>query len=136
MCNNQVALHYLIMILLNQILIWGLNFLGSIGIVLIVYGVVAAISKSPYPLLESIADWVAVVATLVGVFLTAISIYFPVNIRPPDKFSLYFSAPIVILGVIVALAYSFYTRNLLPSHILNGFALLGIAGVLFRLLSR
>jgi hypothetical protein len=122
--------------LLSQILVWSLNFFGSIGIVLIVYGVVASISKNPYPLLESIANWVALFATLVGVLFTAISIYFPVNSRPPDKLSLYFTSPIVILAIAVALGYAFYTRKLLPPHVLNGFALLGIAGALFRLLSR
>ncbi|MBU1319049.1 MAG: hypothetical protein KKH67_07620 [candidate division Zixibacteria bacterium] len=101
---------------------------------MIAYGMLSAISDTTYPLLERIADWIALIATLIGVGLTAVVIYMPINVRPPEKLSLYFTAPIVIVGVLIALGYSVLHRKQLPPHVLSGFALLGISGALFRLL--
>ena len=106
------------------------------GIVLIAYGVVVVVSGEGYALLDSIANWVALVVTLTSVLISAVSVYFPPTLRPPDTSSLWVTAPLIVIGVVVALLYSVYTRQLLPPHIVNGFALLGISGALLRLLSR
>ena len=39
-----------------------------------------------------------------------------------------------IISVVLAFIYIITKRNLLPEHVLNGFALLAIVGALFRLL--
>ncbi len=110
--------------------------MGSIGIMLIVYGVVSLVTSSMWAPLEKIAEWIATITTLIAVFFTVVSIYFPINVRKPDPLSLYFTAPIVIIAVFVAVVYTLYSRTVLPVHLVSGFAILGLSGALFRILSR
>ncbi len=64
--------------------------------------------------------------------MTALSIYLPQNLKPPEHFSKAYSAPIVTLCALTALAYLILSGRC-SSHIVNGFALLAIAGGLFRI---
>ena len=120
----------------NQFLVLAINFIGFLGIVLITYSIVAARTDEKWAVAERWADGIAIYATLVGTFLTACSVYLPVNIRPPDEISLVVTAPIVIITVLLVLIIRTFTRVQLPAHLINGLALLAISGALFRLLSR
>jgi len=123
--------------ILNELFFWSLNFLGSLGIVLIAYGVYADFSDRLYDVIEDIADVVSLLATLATVILTAISVYFRPNNREASVLSKFVTVPVVVIAVLVAFAYyCVYMGDVLPQHILNGFAVLGLSGALFRLFIR
>jgi hypothetical protein len=133
-----------------QLLVLSINFLGFAGIVLIIYGVAVFATGEKYKLLESSAEWVANVGTLVGVAFTAASVWFPVNTRPPEELSKRYAAPAVVLATAAVLLFYLFPSVLvwvaswfgltgaqaLPVHVFNGFSVLGLAGGLFRLISR
>lgn len=121
---------------LNQLLVLIINFIGFIGVFLIVYNIIVAISDITWPVLENIATNLAIYATLIGTLITAASVYFPLNIRPPDSLSTIFTAPIVILSVIITFVSICFLHYKPSVHLINGFAILAISGNLFRLLSR
>ena len=121
--------------LINQIAVKSINLIGVCGIILIFYGIVSSVKNSKWELLEKYADYLATFGTLLGALLTAISIYLPSNLREPEEFSKFISAPLVILSVLIACIFIIIRRRNLPVHIVNGFALLAISGALFRLLS-
>ena len=87
-------------------------------------------------MLERIARVASQYITLLGTLLTAASVYAAPNTRQPDPFSRYFSAPLVIIAVVLAVVLSAVWLGILPQHVVNGFALLGISGALSRLLRR
>jgi hypothetical protein len=119
----------------KQLLILSINGLGGIGLLLIAYGVVLYYTGEKYRFLESAADATSVVSTLFGTGLTASSVWFPENKRPPDEFSKRIAAPLVITGTVFVL-YIYIRAVSIPIHIVNGFAVLGLSGALFRLVSR
>jgi len=123
------------MLLLKQITILSLNCLGFLGIIVISYGVISTLTSSLWPPLEAIANWVSQIITLIATLFIAISIYFPINNRKPDRHSKYITAPSIMICIVIALGYIAKTRNLLSVHIINGFAILALSGALFRLLS-
>ena len=108
-------------------------FLGWIGAILIVYTAVAAFTKEQWKPLEQWAGPVSSLLTVIGTALTALQIYFPsTDIHPPDRFSKLAAAPVVIIGCLVAVVVWFRAFDL-PITLVNGFALLGLAGAFFRL---
>lgn len=117
-------------------LILGINGLGFAGAVLIVYGLGVVFTGNTYAPFEKYAGRISNILTLVGTSLTAISIYGPPNTRSPDNFSRFVSAPIVITTIILTLWLMLFSLTLVPIHVVNGFALLGLAGGLFRAISR
>lgn len=124
----------LLEVVLSQAIVIGINFMGFVGIALIIYGIV--VYRTPtikWPVLENVADVVATYTTLIGTALTASSIYFPSNPRPPEIISLYLTAPIVILAVLIVFCLMWFRRLPIPPHIINGFSILAIAGALNRL---
>jgi hypothetical protein len=119
--------------LLGICLVKSFNFLGFAGVSFIVYGAVAAETHQTWQPLERIANPLAAALTLVGTVLAAASIYVFSHItRPPARFSLWVSAPAVILAALVGLVI-LVLRGSLPTLVVNGFALLAIAGALFRM---
>lgn len=90
-------------------------------------------TQSTWPPLEKSAQWMSMLITLLATILTALCVYLRQNPRPPMLVSLYFTAPIVIALGICALGYVAYSRSLLPDHVINGFAILGLCGGLLRL---
>lgn len=108
-----------------------LNFLGFAGAIFILYGVFN-MYREEFRVLEALADWFSSFLTLFGAFLTAISIYLKGNPKPPEYFSKFVSAPITIVCSVTAIFYLLLKGSLSP-HIINGFALLAIAGGLFRI---
>jgi len=108
--------------------------IGGTGIFLIFYETLAHISSTfRVDVLEKIASPVSAFVTFLVVTLTACSIYFePAKPTRPDPASKWLVAPIVIAGCIFGLLVLF-TKGSVPDHIVNGFALLGLAGALFRI---
>jgi multisubunit Na+/H+ antiporter MnhB subunit len=117
-------------------LILGINGLGFSGGVLIAYGIGVVLTGNTYAPFERYASRVADILTLVGVLLTAVSIYGEPNLRPPDSFSRHISAPLVILATAFTMWLILFSIVTVPAHVVNGFALLGLAGGLFRTISR
>ncbi|MEQ1708711.1 MAG: hypothetical protein ABL864_10325 [Terricaulis sp.] len=106
--------------------------LAGSGVALIAYEMSADLLQLRETKLEAVASYVGPLLTLVGVALTAITIYFPTSIATKPSPESYFTAPVVILGCLVAVG-ALYVYGDLPENILNGFSLLGLAGALFRL---
>ena len=107
------------MLLIKQLTILSFNgLLAPLGIFLIVYGIVAKLT-APWPPVEAIANWVSQIVTLIATFLIAMSIYFPINTRKPDRHSFYITAPITMLSVLIALGYIAKTKDILSVHIIN-----------------
>jgi hypothetical protein len=109
------------------------NFLGFAGVMFILYGVVSEGTGSVWAPLEKWVNPLSALLTVVGAILTAASIYFySPQTRPPELFSKYVSAPFTIAAGIGAVAW-LLIRKSLPPVIVNGFALMAIAGGLFRI---
>jgi len=133
-----------------QARILAINFLGFAGIVLMIYGVAVYFTGEEYKFLELAAQATANISTLLGVALTASSVWLPTNTREPDDFSIFISAPIVVATTVLVLVVylvpstliwlvsliGFKGNSTIPPHIFNGFAILGLAGGLFRTVSR
>ena len=134
--ENQDKLPRTLKVALNQLLIFIINLIGIIGIFLIVYSFLTYYSNSKWDIIEKFANPVAVISTIVGTFLTSISIYLPPNDRKPEAFSIYISAPLVILFCLGMLILYINNNFIFPPHLLNGIAILGLSGGLFRLISR
>jgi len=112
------------------------NFLGFSGVMFIIYGVVSRGTGSIWPVLEKWVNPISAFLTILAVIITAASIYFyKPYIHPPEKFSKYVSAPSVIASCIIAEIFLISTGSI-PPVIVNGFALLGISGGLFRIQRR
>ncbi|MBW2331842.1 MAG: hypothetical protein JRF30_13280 [Deltaproteobacteria bacterium] len=100
------------------------------------YGVVSRGTGSIWPVLEKWVNPISSSLTIFAVLITAASIYFyKPYIHPPEKFSKYISAPSVIVSCIIAEIFLISTGSI-PPVIVNGFALLGISGGLFRIQRR
>jgi hypothetical protein len=120
----------------KQLLILGINLVGFIGLVIIVYGVLAQYYQSYWPIFDKIINFFSIGTTLVGAILTFLSVYLPLNTRPPEAVSKKYIAPICIAIVaLTAIALIFYPQYI-HAHIINGIAILAIAGSLFRTVSR
>ena len=114
----------------------GLNFLGYSRVLFILYGVVSVGTGSVWRPIERWVNPISAFLTLVGTLVTAASVYFYVpHTDPPERFSIRISAPCVIGATLVAIGSLCYW-GALPPVIVNGFALLGISGALFRIQSR
>jgi cytochrome c biogenesis factor len=125
---------------LNIIAKWaaivGLNVVGGYAILLILYGMAVEFYPDYFRMkfLDAAAPWFSTVLTLLATLVTAFSAYLAPHSRQADVASKYVTAPIVIISILLAFTYIIVKRSLLPDHVLNGFALLAIVGVLFRLL--
>lgn len=134
--ENQEKLPRTLKVALNQLLIFSINLIGIIGIMLILYSFISHYYNSQWSFIENLANPLSVICTIIATFITASSIYFPINDRKPEAFSLYISAPLVMIFCIAMLLFYYYNNLIFPEHLLNGIALLGLSGGLFRLISR
>ena len=112
------------------------NFVGYAGALLILYSVVCVRTGQTW---QPIEQWIGVASgmvTLIGTILTAGSIYFyRAQQHPPERFSLFITAPVTIVGAVVAATYLMHHRQL-PPHVLTGFTMLALAGAWFRIQPR
>lgn len=120
----------------KQAIVVSINIIGFIGLILIIYSLIADYFNNSWEILDKLADEISKYFTLFGVILTSMSIYFPINQRKPEAFSKLFSAPIVILFAMTTILVSVFGIYSVPRNVINGFALLAISGALFRLISR
>lgn len=109
------------------------NFLGWAGVMFIIYGVVSTGTGSVWEPLERWVNPFSAGLTLFATVLTAASIYFySPQTHPPELFSRFVSAPLTIAAGLATIAWLVLTGSV-PPVVVNGFALLGIAGGLFRI---
>lgn len=107
------------------------NILAIAGVFFIGYGFVADYTKEVWPPLEKYAVPLSSALTILGTLVTAISIYwYTPTLHAPEEISQKVTAPLVVIGCISALAISFYRP--MPPVVVNGFALMAIAGSLLR----
>ncbi len=112
------------------------NFLGFSGVMFILYGVISRGTGSIWPVLEKWVNPISAFLTILATLITAASIYlYEPFTHPPEKFSKYVSAPIVIVSCVIAAMFLIITGDI-PPVVVNGFALLGISGGLFRIQKR
>ena len=121
--------------LLDRVIELMLNAVGLNGLLLIVYGFLSRETNGTWIAFEAIADWLAVVVTLVAVIAIALSIFLPPVSRPPELRSKYVTVPIVLSVVVFAVVYMVVKNQILPQHTTIGFAILGLTGALFRTVS-
>lgn len=113
-----------------------LEYLGYAGALFVVYGTYTSIYRIPWPPLEAITLPASSFFTVAGAGFTAVSVYFHrLRPTPPEKKSQYVTAPIVIAAAFAAILLLF-VQGALPPVMVNGFAMLAIAGALFRLQPR
>ena len=111
-------------------------FIGYCGIVFIGYGLISRVTGEPWSPLERWVTLISSFLTIFGTLLTAAAVYFhSPNPRPPSQFSLFVSAPIVILGCGIALIV-LISKGSIPAVVVNGFALLAITGAWLRMQPR
>jgi len=111
-------------------------FLGWLGAILILYSAASYATRQTWAPLEKWGGPGSSLLTVFATLIVAAAIYFPsTTIHPPDKFSHFVSAPIVIVSCIIAIMIWVFYGNLSTS-VVNGFALLGLAGAFFRLQSK
>lgn len=106
--------------------------LGYFGTALVAYSVIAAVSN-PWQPIEQYAPLISNFLTLVGVLVTAASVYAPAGYHPPWKSSRWVVGPLVIGSWVVA-TYVLVRNGHLPPVLVNGFAMLGLSGGLQRMI--
>jgi hypothetical protein len=114
---------------------WGFRILvnvvfGGFGLAFILSD---QLSGSRWPFLETHASGISTFLTLVGTFCTAGSIYLYSDSqnKPPEKLSVFVTAPIILTMCSFAMFYLLKNGSL-PANTVNGFSLLAIGGALLR----
>jgi len=109
------------------------EFFGYLGAMFILYAFITKITGEVWPLLERWAQPLSSFFTLLGGLITAISVYFySPHPHPPQKFSLYVSAPVVIITSAIAIG-SLLLYGTVSPIVVNGFAMMAISGALLRI---
>lgn len=106
------------------------NILAWLGVVIIAYGTVAALTGEAWRPIERHILPVAATLTLVAVVLHAALAYLPVRAEPPGAAGRYTVAPAIILLSLGALFLIWYRG--LPVAVVLGFAVLALAWSLAR----
>jgi len=109
------------------------NFLGYAGALFIISGVLFFVDATIWTPLEKWVTPLSAALTIIGAVITASSVYiFKSSQHKPERFSIYVSAPLVIIFGIIAFVLLCIYRSI-PPVIVNGFALLAISGALLRI---
>jgi uncharacterized membrane protein len=119
----------------KQLLIISINFLAFFGFAIIAYGLAAQIYQETWGVLERIANFVSTTSTLLGALLTFLSVYLKPNARPPEAVSKKYVAPFCIFIVVATGVVLISNPQSVHPHVVNGIAILAIAGGLFRTVS-
>lgn len=116
---------------LASMLRWLINLFGGCGGTFIAYGAISQWTGFKWIPLERVAPQFSSLLALMGCVLTAGSIYWTDN-RPrrPEPMS-YIIAPVVILASLLAIWIALVGQ--LSIIIVNGFAIVGLAGALLRM---
>ncbi|MFZ0887611.1 MAG: hypothetical protein WA005_04095 [Candidatus Binataceae bacterium] len=109
-----------------------LNGMAWTGAGFIAYGFIVVWTGEQWRPLESVAVPLSSALTIIGTLVTAASIYGFSALKKPRNTSLYGTAPAVIVLSLLAL-WLLWDQSALPPVMVNGFAILAIAGNLLRL---
>lgn len=119
--------------LFNIVLRKGMNSFGYLGAFFVLYAALGSWYGFNFAELEKVMIPASYYLTLFGVVLTCATVYmYEGNPHPPEKFSKRVSAPIVIIACFVA-GWVYATKGSLPNLVINGLAMLGLAGAFFRI---
>ena len=111
----------------------GMNGFAYVGSLFVIYGALGAWLEFSFKEIEKIMIPLSYYLTLFGVILTCLTVYmYEGNPHPPDRFSKYVSAPVVIIACVIA-GWMYVTKGSLPNLVINGLAMLGLAGAFFRI---
>jgi uncharacterized membrane protein len=124
--------HGMFLLIIKQVVIIFLNLLGTMGMLLIIYGVVCQMTDTTWAPLETIAEWLSSSVTCLATVIVACTAYQKPNQRKADFHSRVIVAPIVILCVIGAIVYMYMSGRPLHRFIVNGFAIASLAGAILR----
>jgi hypothetical protein len=112
---------------------WFTEGLGWSGLGCVGYTLISSYTTR-WPAIELTANFLSTLLTLLGTLLTVLSIYLPTSkMRPPFRHSKTTVGPIVIAIVLTCLV-ELLVRRQLPMVLVSGIGLLGISGVLKRML--
>lgn len=123
-----------------EILKWafliGFNIIGAIGFLLIVYGFFHQADPQRYSLgiIDETATPVSQGLTLVGVLVAVYSIYFPVHTRRAHPGSRWVTVPFIVTPLLLFAFFVLFSSGRVPDLAINGFAIMGLTGAVFRLL--
>jgi hypothetical protein len=106
------------------------NILAWLGVVIIAYGTISALTGETWRPLERHILPVAATLTLIAVLLHAILVYLPVQRFDPGPAGRYTVAPAIIALCLAGLFLIWYKG--LPVSVVLGFAVLGLAWSLSR----
>jgi hypothetical protein len=107
-------------------------FLGGGGAILIAYELLADWIGLRSPSLDNLASFLGTTLTLGGVFITAGSIFvYSDNSTRPDPGS--FPMAVIVMAACATALYVLFTGGEVPDNLVNGFAMLGLAGGLARI---
>ncbi len=111
----------------------GMNGFAYTGALFVIYGIFGDWLGFTFKELEKIMIPMSYYLTLLGVILTCLTVYiYEGNPHPPERFSKYISAPVVII-VCVIVGWLYATKRSLPNLVINGLTMLGLAGAFFRI---
>lgn len=106
------------------------NILAWLGVIIIAYGIVSALTGETWRPLERHIVPIAATLTLVAVVLHALLVYLPVRATGPSAASRYTVAPVIILLSLAGFFLIWYRG--LPVPVVLGFAILALAWSLPR----
>jgi hypothetical protein len=107
------------------------NALGWVGVALIVYGITVAVTGETWKPVEAIVHPVSSALTFIATAMTAASVYLSPHAATPEPISKIIVAPMAIGACVIALGFLIWMD--IPEVIVSGFAIVGLAGGLFRL---
>jgi hypothetical protein len=107
---------------------------GWLGAALIIYGVIAEVTGDKWSPLEHIAEPLSSALTILGTVVVALSVYFfgTSAAAAPEAVLKFVLSPLIILLSFAALI-ALLLIGRLPIVVVNGFAILGLAGALLRI---
>jgi hypothetical protein len=119
--------------LFNIVIRKGMNGFAYVGALFVIYGALGSWFGFSFIEIEKIMIPTSYYLTLFGVILTCLTVYmYEGNSHPPERFSKYVSAPVVIIACAIA-GWVYATKGSLPNLVINGLAMLGLAGAFFRI---
>lgn len=124
--------HYIFQYIIVRVIFINILLAGG-GMGLIVLGLIMETYGLHNDAVERFAGFASSLLTFLGVLVTAGSIYLKSWIPSrPDPASTVLTAPVAMIACMVAIIILFWQGSI-PANVVNGFALLGLAGALLRI---
>jgi hypothetical protein len=110
-----------------------INAFAGVGLVLIVYECIASLSDERWAVIDKRAQSLGAGSTLVGALITTVSIYvYTPRTTPPEWISKWITAPLIGCSCVISIGV-LIKEGSIPANIVNGYAILAIAGALLRI---